>query len=158
MGPGLVLMGFTAGLVLIVWIILDSRRRTEVAKVQRDMYSKLLEKFGTTEDLMAYLKSEAGSRFLDSATIQQARPFGRILGSVQAGLILFLLGIAVLFVRLTMPSTGFMPIEQAETAHALLAISLLLLALGIGFLASAGASYWLSKSWGLLERSSSLRR
>lgn len=136
----------------IVWIITNSRRRSRVAEIQRDIHAKLFEKFGSSQDLIEYLKTEAGSKFLDSATIEHTRPIGRVLGSIQAGLILSLLGIAMLIVRFTMPSVGWNPIEQAQTAHGFLAVSLLLLALGLGFLASAAASYKLSKSWGLFDR------
>lgn len=136
----------------IVWIVANTRRRSRVAELQRDIHAKLFEKFGTSQELIAYLNTEAGSKFLDSASIEHTKPFGRVLGSIQAGLILFFLGIAMLLVRFTMPSAGWNAVEQAQTAHGFLAVSLLLLALGLGFLASAAASYKLSKNWGLLER------
>ncbi len=141
--------------VCAAWIILgisNNKRRHRIAEVQKEIQSKLFEKFGTSQELIEYLKTEAGSKFLDSATFEHSRPFGRVLGSIQAGLILVLLGIAMLIVRLTMPSVGWSPIEQAQTAHGFLAVSLLLLALGLGFLASAAASYKLSKNWGLFDR------
>jgi len=136
----------------IVWVVANSRRRSRVAEIQRDIHAKLFEKFGTSQELIEYLKTDAGSKFLESATIEHTRPFGRVLGSVQAGLILFFVGIAMLIVRFTMPSVGWNPVEQAQTAHGFLAISLVLLALGLGFLASAAASYKLSKNLGLLDR------
>lgn len=136
----------------IVWIVANNRRRGKVAEVQAQMQAKLFEKFGSSQEMIAYLNSEAGSKFLESASIEHTKPFGRVLGSIQAGLILFFLGIAMLIVRFTMPSVGWNAVEQAQTAHGFLAISLLLLALGLGFLASAAASYRLSKNWGLLER------
>jgi ABC-type amino acid transport system permease subunit len=142
----------------IVWTITNSRRRSRIAEIQRDIHAKLFDKFGTSQELVEYLKTDAGSKFLDSASIEHARPFGRVLGSVQAGLILFFVGIAMLIVRFTMPSVGWNPVEQAQTAHGFLAISLVLLALGLGFLASAGVSYRLSKSWGLFDREFSSKR
>lgn len=136
----------------IVWIVANTRRRNRLAEIQRDIHAKLFEKFGTSQELIEYLKTEAGSKFLDSARMEHTSPFGRVLGSIQAGLILFLLGIAMLIVRLTMPSVGWNPVDQAQTAHGFLAGSLLLLALGLGFLASAATSYKLSKNWGLFDR------
>lgn len=136
----------------IIWAIMNNRRRTKVAEVQAQMQAKLFEKFGSSQEMIAYLNSEAGAKFLESASIEHTRPIGRVLGSIQAGLILFFLGIAMLIVRFTMPSVGWNAVEQAQTAHGFLAVSLLLLALGLGFLASAAASYKLSKNWGLLER------
>lgn len=136
----------------IVWIVASTRRRSKVAEIQRDIHTKLFEKFGTSQELIEYLKTDAGSKFLESATFEHTRPFGRVLGSIQAGLILFLLGIAMLVARFTMPYESFSAIERAQTAHGLLTVSLLLLALGLGFLASAGVSYKLSKTWGLFDR------
>ncbi len=142
----------------IVWIVANSRRRSRVAEIQRDIHAKLFEKFGSSQELIEYLKTDAGSKFLDSAALEHTKPFGRVLGSIQAGLILVLLGIAMLIVRLTMPNVGWSPIEQAQTAHGFLAVSLLLLALGLGFLASAAASYKLSKNWGLFDREFNSKR
>lgn len=157
--PVLVLACFTAGIVWIFWIILNNKRRTRIAEIQSTMHAKLFEKFGTSQELVEYLKTEAGSKFMDSATIEHAKPFGRILGSVQAGLILLLLGIALFVVRGTLPQEAFFnAMEQAQTAESFLVLSVLLLALGTGFLVSAAASYALSKNWGLLERTSTLLR
>lgn len=148
----LVLPAMFFAIAWIVWIVASSRRRSRIAEIQRDIHAKLFEKFGTSQELIEYLKTDAGSKFLDSANFEHTRPFGRVLGSVQAGLILFLLGIAMLIARFTMPYESFSAIERAQTAHGLLTVSLLLLALGLGFLASAAASYKLSKNWGLFDR------
>ena len=157
--PVLVLTAFTAGCVWIVWIIFNNRRRTQIAQIQRDMHAKLFEKFGTSQELIEYLKTDAGSKFMDSAAFERVKPFGRVLGSVQAGLILFLLGLAALLIRSTLPHAAFISdVDLAQTAESFLIISMLLLALGTGFLVSAGASYWLSKSWGLLNGSQGRQR
>lgn len=152
MVQALVLPAMFFSIAWIVWIISNNKRRQRVVEVQKDMQARLFDKFGTSQEMIAYLNSEAGAKFLDSATIEHAKPFGRVLGSTQAGLILFFLGIAMMFVRFTMPAVGRDPIEQAQSAHMFLALSFLLLALGIGFLASAAASYKLSKNWGLFDR------
>lgn len=154
----LVLPAFFFCIGWVVWIIATGRRRSRIAEIQKDMHAKLFEKFGTGQELIAYLNTEAGSKFLDSASIEHTRPIGRVLGSIQAGLILFFLGIAMLIVRFTMPSISRDAVEQAQTAHGFLAVSLLLLALGLGFLASAATSYKLSKNWGLFDREASSKR
>jgi uncharacterized membrane protein len=158
MAPVLIFVTFALCIGWILTVVSNNSRRAKIARVQQEVHSKLFEKFGTTQELIEYLKTDAGSRLLDSATIEQSRPFGRILGSVQAGLILFMLGIAMLIVRYTIPAESFNAIEHAQTAHAMLALSLLLLALGVGFLLSAAASYQLSKNWGLLDRNLASKR
>jgi hypothetical protein len=154
----LVLPAMFFAVAWMVWIGSNNRRRSRVAEIQRDIHAKLFEKFGTSQELIEYLKTNAGSKFLDSASIEHTKPFGRVLGSMQAGLILLFVGIAMLIVRFTMPSAGWNPVEQAQTAHGFLAISLVLLALGLGFLASAAASYKLSKNLGLFDRELSSKR
>lgn len=152
LAPVLALISFAAGVVWIFWIVFNNRRRIKIAQIQQEMHAKLFEKFGTSQEMIEYLKTDAGSRFMDSAAIEHAKPFGRVLGSVQAGLVLFLLGLALLLIRATLPHAAFISeVEQVQTAESFLVIGVLLLALGAGFLVSAAASYWLSKSWGLLD-------
>jgi hypothetical protein len=152
LAPVLVLTSFMAGLVWIVWIVFNNRRRIRIAEVQRELQVKLFEKFGTSQELLEYLKTDAGNKFLNAATIEQTKPFGRVLGSMQAGLIFFLLGVALFIVRGTLPTGAFYnATDQLQTGESFLVISLLLLALGIGFVASAGISYWMSKKWGILD-------
>jgi hypothetical protein len=110
---------------------------------------RLFEKFGTSQELLAYLQSEAGRRFMDSATIEHARPLGRILGSIQTGLTLLLTGLGLLFLH------GRLSQSWSDDT---LVFGVLAVALGIGFLLSAGVSYWLSKSWGLFDKEIPSRR
>jgi hypothetical protein len=158
MAPVFVFIAFTIGAVWIVKVISNNKRRQRIVEVQKDMQARLFDKFGTSQEMIAYLNSEAGAKFLDSASVEHAKPFGRVLGSIQAGLILFLLGIAMLIVCFTVPTAGFTIQEHAQTAHGLLAVSLLLLAFGLGFLVSAGVSYKLSKNWGLFDREFGAKR
>lgn len=148
---------FTIGwIVTIGW---SNWRRGRTAKLQADLHSRLLDKCGTSQELLEYLKSDAGSRFLDSATIERGTPMGRVLGSMQAGVILLVLGIGLIIIRMTLPHDAFWSqMERAQTAQGFVAFGVMLLALGIGFLASAMASYRLSKNWGLLEPESNQRR
>ncbi len=151
MNPDIVLMLTIPGmLVSIFWIVFSNIRRQKIARVQAEFHVKLLEKFGSSHELLAYIETEAGRRFLESATIEQIRsnPFGRILSSVQAGLILLLLGIALIFLTRPVP----------DAAQPLVVFGTLAVTLGIAFLLSAGASYRLSKSFGLLESAPSRRQ
>lgn len=129
----------------IVWVISGNVRRRKIAEMQKDLHTRLLEKFGTSQELLEYLKSEAGRKFLEGATIERARPFGRILGSIQSGLTLLLVGVGLLLLH------GRVSESWAEDT---LVFGVLAAALGIGFVLSAGVSYRLSKSWGLFERES----
>jgi hypothetical protein len=124
----------------IAWIILSSIRRYKTAKLQAEVQTKLLEKFGSGQELLAYVQSDAGKQFLDSLTMEQRTPYGRILGATQAGVILVLVGLGLLFLRARVPG--------AEEGF--LVSGTLVLSLGVGFGLSATLSYLLSKSFGLL--------
>ena len=125
----------------VVWIIFTTIRRYKTAKLQAGLQTKLLEKFGSGQELLAYVQSDAGTQFLDSLTMEQRTPHGRILGAAQASVILVLLGLALLFLRgrVSGGEEGFL---ESGT---------IVLSVGVGFGLSATLSYILSKSFGLLS-------
>jgi len=127
----------------VVWIIFATIRRYKTAKLQAGVQTKLLEKFGSSQELLAYIQSDAGKRFTESLTMEQRTPYGRILGATQAGIILILLGFALLFLRgrVSGGEEGF------------LVSGTIILSLGVGFGLSAALSFFLSKSLGLLNES-----
>ena len=131
----------------VVWIIFATIRRYKTAKLQAGVQTKLLEKFGSGQELLAYIQSDAGKRFTESLTMEQWTPYGRILGATQAGVILILLGLALLFLRgrVSGGDEGF------------LVSGTIILSLGVGFGLSAALSFFLSKSLGLLSESTAHR-
>lgn len=141
LAPVLIPVGVLAILGWIVRTIAQTIRQQRIAKLQADLQTRLLEKFNNPQELVAYLESPAGQRFLESATIERRNPYGRILGSAQAGIILSLVGLALFFLQGRWP----------ETEEGFLFLGTLGLALGLGFLLSAAAAYFLSKSWGLID-------
>ena len=107
--------GFIAFLVItgiLVWVIrmiITSRRWNKLSKAQYEVHSKLLDRFTSNEDLLAYMQTSAGRRFLEAAPVRLpeeprsvAAPFSRILWSVQAGIVLLLTGIGLLYVSSTL--------------------------------------------------------
>lgn len=132
-----------AVVALIIWIIFSTIRRYNTTKLQAGLQTKLIEKFGTGQDLLAYVQSEAGKRFLESLTMEQRTPYGRILGAAQASVILALVGLALLFLR------G----RVAGADEGFLVFGTIILSLGVGFGLAAALSYFLSKSLGLLGES-----
>jgi hypothetical protein len=132
-----VLFGF------VVWTVFSTIRRYKTAKLQAGLQTKLLEKFSSGQELLAYVQSDAGRQLMESLTMEQRTPHGRILGAAQAGVILVLLGLALLFLRgrVSGGEDGF------------LASGTIILSLGVGFGLSSALSYFLSKSFGLLTQS-----
>lgn len=138
------MIGSVAIMVVLGWMLklgLDARRRGKLMKYQYDLQSKLLEKFNSTQELMEYLQGDAGQQFLVSATAEKADPRGKILGSIQTGLVLLTGGTAFMFLRN----------QIAEAEEGFVFVGTLGVALGVGFLLSAGVAYYLSKSWGVIN-------
>jgi hypothetical protein len=131
-------------------LIVDYRRWYRLSKVQAEVHNKLLDRMTANEELLAYVQSPAGSRFLESAPIALdpgsrpiGAPFGRILWSVQAGLVLGAAGLGLQYVSGRVTS---------EAAQPLYTLGILGLALGVGFVLSAVVSYALSSRLGLFEK------
>ncbi len=135
----------------LMWLIrtlIDYRRWSRLAKVQSEAHTKLLDRFTSNEDLLSYMRTPAGSRFLQSAPIPLdaepralGAPVSRILWSFQAGVVLAALGIGLQFVSRRV---------EAEVTQPLSALGALVLAVGLGFVVSAAASYYLSRRLGVL--------
>jgi hypothetical protein len=124
--------------------------------VQTDVHTKLLDRFTGNEDLLAYIQSPAGSKFLESSPIALdagpravAAPLGRILWSVQAGVVLLAAGIGLRFVSANLAGEALQPLHV---------LGILGIALGIGFVISAIISFVISERLGLIERPSPAAR
>jgi hypothetical protein len=139
------------GIVWLVKQLIDHRRWLRQSKVQTEVHTKLLDRFSSNEDLLAYIQSPTGRKFLESAPIaieadaparQVGAPFGRIFWSVQAGTVLLLTGLGLQFIGQRQ--------QWEEIAQPLWSMGILVVAVGLGFLISAGASYFLSRRLGLL--------
>lgn len=131
-------------MLVIGWIFkmgYANARQKRMAALQGEMNHKLLDKFSSTEALVEFLNSEAGSRFTESEIVEPTSPYARILGSVQVGIILSLASIGLLFVASKIQAEG----------EGLTVVGILGLTIGVGFLVSSVVSYLLSKSWGLIN-------
>jgi hypothetical protein len=131
----------------IAWLIFSTIRRYKATKVQGEIQARLLDKFGSSQELLAYVQSETGKQFLDSLTVEQRTPYGRILNAAQSATVMIFFGGALLFLR------GRISAGQ----EVFLVFGTLILTLGIGFAVSAAVSYSLSKSFGLVEKPSAHR-
>jgi len=144
--------GFGMAIGLLVWLIrtlIDYRRWSRLAKVQTDVHTKLLDRFTANDDVLAYIQSPAGSKFLESSPIKLdagprsvGAPLGRILWSVQGGLVLVAGGIGLQVV------SGRVTDDASQPLHAL---GVLAIALGLGFVISAIISFVISQRLGLIE-------
>ena len=145
---------FLVVLATVVWLIrtvLEQRRWNRLSKIQAEVHTKLMDRFSSNDELIAYVQTPSGRRFLESgpsplqempATRSIGAPLSRILWSVQAGVVLAIAGAGALFL------SGRMLDEASQFFYV---IGVLALALGAGFVVSAVASYALSRKLGLFD-------
>jgi hypothetical protein len=151
-----VLTGVMTFMTLVGWSIkklVDHRRWLRMSKIQTEAHSKVFDRLSSNEDLLAYVQSPAGQKFLESAPLAMderslGAPIGRILFAAQAGTIVTFVGFALSFASSRMSST--VP-DFSQAAPFFFTASVLMVALGLGFIASAGVAYVLSRRLGLLD-------
>jgi hypothetical protein len=144
-----IFIAITSAVIWIIRTLVEYRRWLRTSKVHTEVHNKLLDRFTTNEDLMAYIQTPAGRRFLESAPLSvegpsrpMGAPFNRILWSVQVGVVLAAGALGLLFVSNRVID---------EVAQPLFAVGVLALTVGAGFVVSAAASFLLSRRLGLLD-------
>jgi hypothetical protein len=144
---GTVVLIIASGLIWLIKTLIDQRRWSRLSKVQTEVHSKILDRFSSNEDLLAYIQTPAGRKFLESTPISVdapralAAPISRILWSAQAGAVLTVLGLGISIVSRT---------TLEEVAAPLAAIGAVIIALGVGFLVSAALAYMLTRRFRLM--------
>ena len=145
-----VVLTVASGILLLLKMVIDYRRWARLTKIQTEAHTKLLDRFTSNDDLLAYAQSPAGRKFLESTPIaidsprSLNAPFGRILWAAQAGAVLSVLGIGIELISQR---------AAEEVAGPIGAVGALVIALGVGFLISAVVAYFLSRRFGLVQPS-----
>jgi hypothetical protein len=147
--PMVIVITIFTALVLIFRFIFESRRWNRTFKMQSEVHSRLIDKFSTSQELAAYMETEAGRRFLEAAPIStgaSAGPFvpnvvARVLTPLQIGFVMVLLGIGFLLLR---------NVGDKDTAESMLITGTVMLMPGIGFILSAGATWAVAHRLGLM--------
>ena len=153
MAEGLAIFAVFSCIALVLsWLIrtvIDHRRWSRVAKVQTEMHNKLLDRFTSHEDLLRYIESSGGKKFLDTAIIppvtrQQpsGSPVSRMLWAVQAGVVAAAIGIGIMVVSAR---------AHADISAPIFGIGIIALFAGGGFILSGVIGYVMSRRLGLLN-------
>lgn len=148
-----IVITISAAVLWLLKALIDHRRWLRISKIQTEVHSKLLDRFSSSDELLAYMKTPAGARFLESAPIALeagpsarapiAAPVNRILWSVQAGIVLLLAGLALFVGR------SWTTFEEMRLMLAVMGT--LGSFIGLGFIVSAGAAWALSQRFGLMD-------
>ena len=130
--------------------IIEHRRWLRLSRVQAEVHTKVMDRLTSNEDLLAYIQTPAGRRFLESAPIAvdgaprtHSAPVVSILWSLQGGVVLIALGVGMWFLQMRGD-------VMQEVSQALYVIGVIAAALGAGFVVSAVLAYLLSSRLGLL--------
>jgi len=145
------LLAFACGLVAIILLarmFIENRRWGRIFKMQSDVHGRLIERFTTNQELASYMQTDAGRKFLEAAPLPIAfeqhqrvpSAIARILTPLQTGIVMVLLGIGLLLLRHTEPDMN----------TPMLFFGTVVLMPGIGFIISAGASWFLASRLGLM--------
>jgi len=146
--PIIIVPGLFLAIVWVIYLFVQNHRWSHAFKQQSDIHARLIEKFGTSQDLAAYMETEAGKRFLMASPIAMGTESGqrmpnvvaRVLTPLQAGIVMTLLGLGLYFLRHAGPD-----METGMTVLGTLALMP-----GIGFILSAGATWVLAHRLGLM--------
>jgi len=146
--PFLVFVCFLSAVLWLTHVLLENRRWNRIFKLQTDVHGKLIERFGTSQEVLTYMGTDAGKRFLEATPIavgfeRQApvpSPVARVLTPLQIGVVMTLLGIGLIFLRHSIPD-GDAP---------LLLVGTVVLMPGLGFIISAGITWVLARHLGLM--------
>ena len=134
------------------WLVrtfIEQRRWTFLSRTQNEVHTKILDRFSTSAELLDYVKTPAGTKFLESAPIPlhadaapQNAPLTRVMWSVQIGVV-----VAAASLGMFLVSNRF----DKETAQEMAALGMIGLSVGVGFIASAAVSIFLSRRLGLWQ-------
>jgi hypothetical protein len=149
---------FITAIFVIAWIarsVLEHKRWQQAMKTQTEAHVKLVDRLASNEDLLAYVQSGPGQRFLtaapmlptiDTSSRSMGAPIGRILWSMQTGIVIGLAGVGLWIAKSN--------IIYVDVAQPLIVLGILAMAVGLGFILSSLVSYALSRQLGLLQSSS----
>jgi hypothetical protein len=142
-------MAFTIVIGVLAWIakaVIQHRRWIRLSRVQTDVHTKLMDRMQTNEELLAYIQSPAGRRFLESTPPSEpdaprwAAPVGPIIFSMMAGIVLATVGIGFIY-----SAWGI----TDEAKQAFIVAGVVVFSLGTGFILAALMAYVVSARLGL---------
>lgn len=146
LGAGFVSLLIVSALVWLIRTLIEQRRWSRLSRTQAEVHGKLLDRFSSSEEILAYMKTPAGAHFLESAPIPLSTdptpkfgPVARVIWSVQIGIIVAGMAIGMLVVS---------GIFTDENRQALFAMGTIALCTGLGFVASAFVSLMLARRLG----------
>ena len=147
LGVGFILILFATIIIWLVRAFIQHRRWLKASQVQAEVHTKLMDRMTSNEELLAYMQSPSGRRFLEAAPVRPevegpsfSAPVGSIIWSLIAGVVLTVLGIGFRY------AGNFVK----DDAHdAIIVVGVVVLSLGIGFVLASLMAFMVSSRLGL---------
>lgn len=118
----------------------SAKSKSDKARYQAEVQARLLDKFGSGPEFVQFLDSPQGRKFLgELESAPKVRTQDRMLSGIRNATVLSFLGVA------------FILLSLVTYEHGMIFPGLLLLALGLGYLASVVLTKRLSREWGMFE-------
>ena len=143
-------------IAVIAWLVrgvIDQRRWSRLLATQVALHTKLTDRLTTNDEVLNYIKIPAVTRFLESGPLalggqasSTGAPISRMVWSLQAGVVLFTLGLGLWLVQHRV---------MEEVAAGFGVTGTIVMMVGVGFAASAVIAYLVSVRLGLLSREQS---
>jgi hypothetical protein len=150
--PFVILAVFTLIAVALSWLvrtIIEQKRWNRLSRTQSEVHNKILDRFGTSAEVLDYIRTPAGSKFLESAPIplhpepvSRGTSTPRVVWTIQIGVIIAAAALGMLLVSLRFSD---------ETGNGLFALGVIALCIGLGFTGSAAVSIFLSRRLGMFD-------
>lgn len=140
---------FVVFIVCLAWCVntlIRSLKAKANVRTRSELYRQMIDRFGTAPEFIAFLQSDTGQKFIDGNVNEEGSPKGKILVSVQIGIVTTIVGIGMFLIGGLAVSNFGGDIQLISNIAAII-----LIALGIGFLLSSFVTYRLCRAWGLME-------
>jgi hypothetical protein len=146
--PMIVMIVLLCALAWIIRTLVENRRWTKVFTLQSEVHGKLIDRFASNQELLGYMETDAGRRFLEAAPIvteadsrRMPNLVSRMMATLQVGLVLMLLGTGLVMLKNVVGDAG----------TTVLVLGVIALMPGIGLIMSAGILWLLGKRLNLVE-------
>lgn len=133
-------------LAFLAWTIFTSIRRLLMARLQATLQARLFDRLNSAESLLTYVSTDSGREFVEALRMEResrTAPYRSILVGVQLSIVLIIFGGALLLLH-----ANHTVMDDGAIVMGTLAI-----ALGVGLGIASAATYFLSRSFGLLNDS-----
>jgi hypothetical protein len=150
LGIGFILIMFATVITWLVRAFIQHRRWLKASQVQADVHAKLMDRMTTNEELLTYVQSPAGRRFLEAAPLRPeadspsfSAPVGSIIWSLMAGVVLTVLGVGFRY------AGNFV---KDDARDAVVVVGIIILSLGLGFIFASLIAFAVSSRLGLFPQ------